>query len=129
MQLSDTARSDACDAITALLDGGTLKFYTGTQPTDISDDPAGTLLATVTLASPSFGDAASGVCSIEPTETVLAVANGTATWARFADSAGNTVMDVSVGTTSSEELVFDDVSFVTGGEVAITSLTITVPGS
>lgn len=110
------------------LDSGTIKFYTGTIPTD-ADTAVGaqTLLATLTLNAAAFPAASNGVLTAAAiTSDTSADATGTATWARIATSVGTTKMDVTVGT-SGEDINFNTNSFVTGAEIAITSLTITQP--
>lgn len=59
------------------------------------------------------------------TADASADATGTATWARLLKSDGTTiVLDMDVGTSGSD-INFNSVSFVTGGNVAVTSWTIT----
>ena len=58
------------------------------------------------------------------TADASANATGTATWARLLTSANVAVADMNVGTSGSD-INFDSVSFVSGGNVAVTSLTIT----
>ena len=47
-------------------------------------------------------------------------------WARLTDSDGNTVMDVDVGL-SGATLNLDNVNIETGGVIAVTNLTFTMP--
>lgn len=133
-QLSNAARSGACNGIVDLIDagaaGGTIKVYTGTQPTD-ADTAVGaqTLLVTFTLdATAAFGAASNGVASLDvsPAITAVAGATGTAAWFRCADSDGNTVFDGSVGT-SSADLVMNTVSITSGNTCEVSSLTVTIP--
>jgi hypothetical protein len=131
-RLSNTAASAAADGVVDLLDAGagagTLKFYTGTIPTN-ADTAVGaqTLLATLTFSDPAFGAASNGVATASAiTSDTSADATGTATWARLADSNGNTVMDLTVGT-SGEDINLNTNSIVAGATVALTSLTYTQP--
>ena len=57
---------------------------------------------------------------------VNAVATNTAGWARVADAGGNAIMDVDVGT-SGATINLNTTALVSGGPVAITSATLTVP--
>lgn len=134
MRLSNAAASAAADAAVALLDAGagagTLSVYDGTIPTD-ADTAVGSqvLLATLTLSDPAFGAAVDGVATADTiTSDITADATGTATWARLADSDGNTVADLTVDT-SGADINLDSVDLVVGASIAITSLTYTQPRS
>lgn len=124
---SNVAVSAAADAVTALLDGGTLRIYDGTQPatanTAVSTQ---TLLAELTFGSPAFGSASNGVSTANAiTADSSANAAGTATWFRALKADGTTpVFDGSVGT-SDANLVLSSVSLSTGIAVSVTSLTYT----
>ncbi len=133
-RLSNAAASAAADAVVDLIDAGagagTIKIYDGTIPTNANTAiGAQVLLATLTFSDPAFGAASNGVATASAiTSDSSADATGTATWARIADSNGNTVMDVTVGT-SGEDINFNTVSFVSGATIAISSLTYTQPKS
>ena len=130
-RLTNAAASAAADAVVDRLDtggAGTSKIYDGTIPTD-ADTAVGaqTLLATLTFSATAFGAASNGVATANSiTSDTSADATSTATWARLANGSGTTQMDVTVGT-SSADLIFNTVSFVTGATVSITSLTYTQP--
>lgn len=132
-RLPTATRNAACDAVVDLLDGGpaagTIKIYTGTQPTTANDAVAGTLLATVTLADPAFGASSTGVATLSGTPlSASGVAAGTAGWARFADSTGATVMDGSVTATGGGgQIELSTTSISTGVTVQITGGTVTMP--
>lgn len=131
-RLSNAAASAAADAVVDLIDAGagagTIKIYDGTIPTNANTAIGSqVLLATLTFSDPAFGAASNGVATASAiTSDSSADATGTASWARIADSNGNTVMDVTVGT-SGEDINFNTVSFVAGATIAITSLTYTQP--
>ena len=130
-RLTNAAASAAADAVVDRIDtggAGTIKIYTGTIPTD-ADTAVGaqTLLATLTFSGTAFGAASNGVATASAiTSDTSADATGTAAWARIANGAGTTQMDVTVGT-SGDDINFNTVSFVTGATVAITALTYTQP--
>ena len=105
---------------------GTIKIYTGSQPATPQTAASGTLLATITLPNPPFGSAATGVITANAITQVNAGASGTAAWARIADADGNAMLDVDVGT-SGATINLNTTSIVSGGPVAITSATLTVP--
>lgn len=131
-RLSNAAASAAADAVVDLIDAGsgagTIKIYDGTIPTNANTAIGSqVLLATLTFSDPAFGSASNGVATANSiTSDSSADATGTAAWARIADSNGNTVMDVTVGT-SGEDINFNTVSFVSGATIAISSLTYTQP--
>lgn len=129
--LNTTLRNNMLDEITTDIDAGagagTLRIYDGTQPA--TGGTATTLLAELTLSDPSCAAASGGVLTFSSiTSDTSANATGTATWFRIVDSDTNFVLDGTVGT-SGADINFDSVSFVTGGTVAISSLTITDPNS
>lgn len=80
------------DALTALLDGGYLQIYSGTQPAT-ADTAVGAqvCLATLQFGTPAFGAAAAGVAAANAvTPDTDADATGTATWYRCFKAAGHT---------------------------------------
>lgn len=130
LRLSTTARNALANAlgiaINANGNAGTIKIYSGSQPADPQTAGSGTLLATLTLPNPPFGSAAGGVITANTIAQVNAVATNTAGWARVADAGGNAIMDVDVGT-SGATINLNTTALVSGGPVAITSATLTVP--
>jgi hypothetical protein len=112
------------NAIDAGAGAGTVKVYSGTVPanvgTAITDQ---TLLATLTLSDPC-GSVSNGVLTFSAiTEDSSGDANGTPTFARIADSAGNNVAQVTAGV-GSGELNFG-AAIVAGQPVQISSFVIT----
>lgn len=111
---------------------GVINIYAGSVPADADAALGGaTLLAELTMSDPAFGaaqDASPGATITADTITSDASANatGTATFARILDSDSNVIMQMSVGT-GGEDLNFNTTSFVSGGQIDITSLTVTVP--
>src|SRR5688572_27759794 len=89
---TNEAANAACDAMAALLNGGTLKIYTvgsgipATAATAITDQ---VLLATLTLGNPAFGAAVAGVATANAiTGDTSADATGTASFYRLLTSGG-----------------------------------------
>lgn len=124
--LSTTVRTNRMTQILNAIDGGSgagkLKFYDGTRPA--TGGTATTLLGTVTCSDPC-GTVSNGVLTFSAfTQDSSADATGTATWARFTDSADTFVADVSVGT-SGTEIVLNTVSIVSGGPISISSGSLT----
>lgn len=118
----------AANAEAALLNSGTIQIYSGTQPVNANTAISGnTLLATLTLANPAFGSSVAGVITANTITSGTAVATGTATFARFYQSNGTTVVwDEQVGATGAA-LNINTVSIVTGATVSSTSYTHSVP--
>lgn len=95
-----TAGSNAMlDALAALLDGGSVAFYTGPQPASADGAIVGKiLLGKLTLSSPAAKAASAGVLTLAAiTAQPAAFADGRATWARVSGGTGKTVFDCSVG--------------------------------
>lgn len=130
IRLNDAAANAALDAIRALIDAGagagTVKVYNGTIPTNAATAIGSqTLLGTLTFSDPSAASAASRTLTFSAiTQDSSADATGTATWARIADSDGNTIFDASIGSGSGVVLQFNTTSIVIYGPVAITAFTL-----
>ena len=121
------------DALKAAADAGsgaaTIEIRTGSQPATADTAVSGTLLATFTCADSAFdGTSTARVITLDadPDLTAVAVASGTAGWARMKDSAGNTVMDGSVGT-SSADFIITSTTITSGQTVTLVSGTVTQP--
>lgn len=127
-RISTASRNQQADAIADDLDGGTLDIYTGSQPASANDAPTGDLLVSITLTSPAFGAAASGVAAKSGTWADTASDDGTAGWFRLTGAVG--VYDGSVTATGGGgDMELDDVSILTGQTVTINTFTITQPAS
>ncbi len=131
MKISDAARNGMVDFLVDLLDAGsgaaTLVFRTGSAPGSLGSADTGTLLATTTFSDPAFGSAASGTATANSITGDSSVDNsGTPGYFRAKDSDGNAVFQGSVGT-SGADINFDSVTWVAGGTVSITSLTVSQP--
>lgn len=118
------------DVINTAVNGGpaagTINIYAGTQPATADTALAGnTLLATLTMADPAFTAAAAGTLTADadPDLSTTAVATGTATFARVADSAGVTVFDGTVGTTGAD-FTIASTAITVGQTVTVTTGTI-----
>ena len=133
-RISAAARTAACDAIVDLVDSGgaagTLEVSTGSPPTAPASADSGTPLGTCTFTYPNaFGAASAGVAtaaSITPDSS--ADASGTAGHFRIKNSSGTVIMQGTAGNAAATpDLVFDNSAIVFGGQISITSLTVTVP--
>lgn len=117
------------NAIDAGAGPGTIKIYTGSQPASSNDAATGTLLGTLTFSDPCGTVAAGGPLTASAiTQDSSADAGGTAGWARIADSAGNTVMDINVSATGGAgALQLNTTTIVAGGPIQVTSFVVSVP--
>lgn len=121
-QVADAAANAGCNAMTALVNGGSIKFYSGGQPANANTAPTGSLLATLPLNPTAFGAASGGVAAMNTTNPVAAVASGTGTcgYAAFCDSGGSVKWMVSVGTVGAN-INMGTVAFQAGATVQVTA--------
>jgi hypothetical protein len=122
-----TARRNAMmDDVRTALAGGSIQVRSGNANTAAT----GTLLATLTLASPAGAASSGGTFTFGTITSGTAVATGTATWARALQSDGTTaVCDMDVGT-SGATFILDTASIVSGGTVAATGTnTLSIPAT
>lgn len=127
---TNAARDAALDANTATLNGGSLRIYSGTAPADADTALSGnTLLAQLTLGSPAFGASSSGVATANSiTADSSADATGVPSFFRLLKSDGTSVVYQGTAGASGQELNLSGLSdgqIVAGGNVSVTSLTIT----
>jgi hypothetical protein len=114
----------AVNAVTALLNsGGTIKIYTGSQP---SEDASltGTLLATLTFGSTAFGASSSGVATANAITSGTAGNTGTAGYFAIEES-GGTVVGTGTCGTSGADMNLNSTSISSGATVSCSSFTIT----
>ena len=129
-KISNASANAAADAVCALLNGGKLQIYDGSQPATADEAvDAQVKLAELTFGSPAFGAAADGVATAEAiTADSDADATGTAAWFRCVTSGAAKTFDGSVGT-SGCNLNMNSVEIQIHAEVSVTSLTYTQPKS
>lgn len=130
-RLSTGTRNAACDTIVDRIDlnspPGIIAIRTGSQPTNVGDADAGTLLGTLTFSSTAFGNASAGVATASAiTSDTNADNSGTAAHFRIKDGSANIHSDGTCGT-SGANMNFDNNVIVAGGTIACSSMTITVP--
>lgn len=132
MKISDAARNAMVDALVDLLDAGgagALTFRTGSAPTNTTDADSGTLLATCPFSATAFGAASGGTATAAAITSDTSVdASGTPGHFRAKSGAGTVIFQGSVGT-SGADANFNSVTWVSGGTVAISSMTVTQPAS
>lgn len=130
----NAARDAALDAITATLNSGSLRIYSGTAPANADGALSGnTLLAQLPLGADAFAFAVNGVSTANAiTADSSADATGTPTFFRLLASNGTTVVYQGTAGASGQELNLSNLSggqIIAGGSVSVTSLTITQAAS
>lgn len=120
----------AQDAWNTLLNGGSLKFYSGTRPTAFALS-GNTLLATCPLSATATGATnGSGVATFNAiTVDAAPVASGATTFAFACKSDGTPVYNLRVGLSGSgADIIVDNVNVAaTVGTVGVLSATVTFP--
>jgi hypothetical protein len=130
-KLSNAAAAAKLAALTALLNGGSLKIYTGSAPASVETAATGTLLATLALSATSFGtpsatSGADATAAANAITTSNAVAGGTAGYYRLCKSDGTAIQQGAIGTSGSD-LNLITTTIVSGQPVQITSWSLTEP--
>ena len=113
----------AVNAITALLNSGTIKIYTGSQPAE-DGSITGTLLATLTFGSTAFGASSGGTATANTITSGTAGNTGTAGYFALEESGGTVVATGTCGT-SGADLNLNSTSISSGATVSCSSFTIT----
>lgn len=127
--ISVAAEDAAVNAVTALLNGGTIEIRTGSMPATPATAASGTLLGTLTLSATAFSASSSGTATANAiTGDASADATGTAGYFRAKSSGGTAVIDGDVGT-SGAALNLNSVAIIAGGTINITAWTYTQPGA
>jgi hypothetical protein len=128
----DAAKDDALDAAFDLVDAGAaageIEVYSGAVPAAPGDAPAGTLLATFTLADPGFAASAAAAKALDadPDLTTATVASGTPAYARALDSNGAVVFDGTVGT-SGADFITSSSPWASAQTVDLTTGSVSIP--
>lgn len=129
LTLSVARRQARVDSVTARLNSGLIRIYSGTIPaTPATAIGAQVLLGTLTFGATAFGAATSATPAVATANAITqdsgADNTGTAAWARILESDGTTVvMDVDVGT-SATTIVLNTTSIVSGGPITCSSFTL-----
>ena len=133
-RLGIQARVRATDAVVDSIDLGTTNstgrvlIYTGTQPATTETAATGTLLATIPLGNPAFGNASNAAQAQMATAPVQANASatGNAGWFRVLDRDNRTIFDGAVGT-SDAEMILNRLDITSGVPVVVNQITYQVP--
>lgn len=135
VNINTQARNDAGDAIVDLLDAGStnpnavIEFRTGAKPASPQAVATGTLLATNNFSLPAFGNFSNGQALANPIADDTDVdATGVCGWFRIYDRDNGAVIDGDVTVTGGGgDIEFDNIDFIKGGTVTITSLQAVMP--
>lgn len=132
IRLADDSRDATTDAVVDLIDAGAsagyLEIRTGSQPTTGTDAATGSLLVTITLGDPAFGDSSSGTATAASITDATPSADGTGGWFRVYDSDDNPRFDGSVTATGGGgDMELNTTSITTGEDVSVTAFTYTTP--
>lgn len=125
----DVAANAALNAVGALLNSGTFKIYTGSQPA-LDGSVTGTLLATLTFGSTAFGSASSsgGTSTASANSITSGTAGNTGTAGYFAlEESGGTVVATGTVGTSGCDFNMNSVSITSGATVTASSFALTLP--
>ncbi len=132
LKVIEAARNAMMDQITAEIDSvtaGSLTIYDGTQATNPAEAiGAQQALAIITLNFPSFAAASGGVIvgDIAPALATTGLIASDATWFRIKDSAGDGIVDGTVGVTGGGfDLELNTVTISVGVAVEVTQLDLT----
>lgn len=126
--LTVEARNAQADALARLLDGGSVKVYSGTPPANVSTALSGnTLLATCQLNATSAPAASGGVLTFNSiTDDSDIDASGTASFYRLFKTDGTTAVIQGSVATSGGSMTIADTALVAAGTLSISALTYTV---
>lgn len=129
VSVAANTRNAQADALARDLDGGFIKIYSGTVPTDADTALAGnTLLAELPLQPTSAPAASNGTLTFDTTGLTDGSVNnnGIASFYRAFQSDGTTVVKQGRVGTSGYAMNLADTSLVATGTVTVTSFTHTV---
>ena len=132
LQFGTTLRNDFLAQFSTVLGAsGTLVVYTGATPANCGAAATGTLLATITLNSTSFGTPSAGSVLMNGLPLTATAGNtGTAGYYRLLDGSSTCHNQGTCGLTGSgADLIFDNTSIVSGQSVNVTGFTVTAPGA
>lgn len=126
----DVAVNAAVNAVTALLNSGFIKVYSGSQPA-VDAAVTGTLLATMTFGATAFGSSSASGSGATATANAItsgtAAATGTAGYFALVKSDNTTVVGTGSVGTSGADLNFNTLSIVSGANVSCSAFTVTMP--
>ena len=127
IEYNTNLRNDRMNEVSSSIDAvgiGKIRMYSGTRPS--FGGASGVLLVELEMSAVSFAPAVIGVITANPITPITAISNGSATWFRIVNGAGNPVLEGSVGANGSgADLELSTVVFSIGLYVVISTLSIT----
>lgn len=126
----NTAQLQAAALVGSVTNSSQVQIYSGSQPATPETALSGnTLLATITLPASSAFTSSNGVMTAAAISNVTIAATGTASFFRWTESNGTTVIaDGSIGT-SGCDMNLNSVALSAGATLATTAFTFTIPSS
>lgn len=126
----NTAQAQTQGLLGSFTDGSFLKIYDGIQPaTPETALSSQLLLATIPLPASAAFSAINGVMTCSGINNVTVSASGTASWFRWYEADGTTVIaDGTVGTADAD-LIISSVSLTASSSLGADSFTLTIPSS
>ncbi len=125
--INSTARNAAANAVTALLNSGSLRIYSGAVPADANAAlGAAVLLAELPLSATAFATASAGAATANAITAATAAATGTASFYRLYNSAGTAVVQ---GIIDPSELNLNPTTIQSGAQVSVSAFTYTQSAS
>lgn len=104
------------------------EIWSGTQPSDPSVTPSGSLLASVTVGTGAWSSPSAGISVLSNPLAGTGSATGTASFARVKDTAGGACIDVTCGVAGSGAgCTLDTLSITNGGAFQITNMSMKMP--
>jgi len=122
--LQTAARNAACNAVVDLLDAGA----TNANAQMIFRTAGDAEVATLNMANPAFGNAATGVCTASAIASDTNATGGTTAKATLEDRDNNEVLELSVAASGAEVNV-SSVIIGASDTVSVSSLTVSMPAS
>lgn len=126
----DGSVEDSVNAVTANLDSGYLRIYSGSQPA-LNASLTGTLLASLTFGATAFGAASASGGVVTATANSIAnetnAVSGTAGYFALVESDGSTVVGTGTVGTAGSDLNMSSIVFSSGATVACSSFSIVQP--
>ncbi len=126
IQYSMAVRAAKAQAISDVIDSGNgqalLTLYTGQAPAALQPTTDQVAVVALPIPAPCALAVEGGALTLKPLPETMAVADGTITWGRITNRAGEIVADLSVGIPGSESaLILPVVDIYAGATIRINS--------
>jgi hypothetical protein len=126
VHVATASRNTMVDALAALLNSGTINYYSGTQPATANTAHSGnTLLCTQTFGATAFGASSSGTATANAVTSGVIGTSGTVAWAEILTSGAAISFHCSVGTSASD-ITVPTVTFTASVTLTMSSATLSI---